>query len=289
MCRTSVIVPAYNEGDSIEDTLEKLTKLKELLQCEIVVVNDGSTDDTHEKITSFMEKKGVDVTYLRHEYNLGYGAALKTGMKQARHEIITIIDADATYPFDRIRDLLDTLEQDKACDMVVGSRTGDDVTYPLLKKIPKYFIKKLAVYISGRKIPDINSGLRSFKKSVAMKFFRLYPQGFSFTTTITMAMLCSGYEVRYININYYKRVGKSKIKPIRDTLRFFELLLRMAMYFNPLKVFMPMALLGMGVSAFVLGRDVWLGDLTQGSVLMPIATMLFLSIGLLADMIVKKI
>jgi len=172
--------------------------------------------------------------------------------------------------------------------MVVGSRNGLNVSYPLIKKIPKYFIIKLANYISGVKIPDINSGLRIFKKETAMHFFHLYPQGFSFTTTITMSMLCGGYDVEFVPIDYYEREGKSKIRPIRDTINFFTLLVKMAMYYNPFKFFAPITIIFAFISIFTVTKDFSRGDLSESSVLFPMATLLFLTLGLLADLIVKR-
>ena len=127
--------------------------------------------------------------------------------------------------------------------MVVGSRTGENVKIPLIRKPAKWFIGKLANYITGQKIPDINSGLRVFKKKAFLPFQNIIPDGFSFTTTITLGMLSSGYKVKFIPIDYFHRDGKSKIKPIRDTINFIKLILKIGLYFAPLKIFMPISVM----------------------------------------------
>ncbi|MBA7557708.1 hypothetical protein ES705_50477 [subsurface metagenome] len=210
---------------------------------------------------------------------------MKTGLRHSNYNLICITDADRTYPNDQIPVLFDYLLKNKL-DMVVGARTGEKVSYPLIKRIPKFFITKLANYISNYKIPDINSGLRIFKRNIAMEFFHIFPKGFSFTTTITMGMLCSDYEVEYLPINYYKREGKSKIQPWKDTIGFFKLLLKIALYFNPFKFFKPIIWLFIIFSLYFLVRDVfYLKDLTQGSVFFPI---IFFSLGLMTDLIIKR-
>ena len=176
----TVIVPVYNEVDSIKTAFDVIhSKLKETtIPFEIVAVNDGSSDGSAELLNELKE-----IHVIHHKVNKGYGAALKTGLRHAKYETICITDADGTYPTGIIPKLY-SYYADNELDMVVASRTGENVSYPFLKKIPKYAIVKLANYISNTKIPDINSGLRIFNKSLALKYFHLYPNGFSFTTTI---------------------------------------------------------------------------------------------------------
>ncbi len=281
----SILIPIYNEGKSIVNTIKQIKdELKSVeFNWEIICINDGSIDNSFEIIN---EQK--EVIAINHKINKGYGAALKTGLRIAKYDTICITDADGTYPNDRIPDLFGYYISNHL-DMIIGSRNGDDVSYPFIKKIPKFFISKLANYISNSKIDDINSGLRIFNKSIAFEFFHLYPNGFSFTTTITMGMLCSDYEVEYIPINYYKREGESKINPWKDTIGFFKLLLKIALYFNPFKFFAPIIWFFVILSIAFLSRDIFYSNnLSQGGVLFPMFVLLFFSMGLLADLIIKR-
>ncbi|MBI4311507.1 MAG: glycosyltransferase family 2 protein [Chloroflexi bacterium] len=234
----SVIVPAFNEENGIGPVLEKLRQIMagSRLEHEILVVDDGSSDGTAAAIRQH------DVRFVQHKVNKGYGAALKTGIRNARYPIIAITDADGTYPNERLPELVRVVIQ-KDADMAVGSRTGPNVSIPLIRKPAKWFINRLAETAAGQRIPDLNSGLRVFRRSMALRMFNLLPSGFSFTTTITLAMLTNGYSVTYVPIDYHERTGRSKIKPIRDTISFMQLVLRMALYFAPLKIFIPLSLL----------------------------------------------
>jgi glycosyltransferase involved in cell wall biosynthesis len=226
------------------------------------------------------------VRVLTHQQNRGYGAALKTGIRQAKHDLIVITDSDGTYPNERIPDLV---ALSREADMVVGSRTGDNVTYPLIRKIPKLFLKRFAEWMAHQPIPDMNSGLRVFRKSVAERFLNILPNGFSFTTTITLAMMTNGYSVHYEPIDYHPRVGKSKIKPIRDTLRFVQLILRTGMYFAPLRVFLPVAAVFFSGFLFTLYQDIFIrNDLTERTLILFVTATQLCMFSLLADMIDKR-
>jgi glycosyltransferase involved in cell wall biosynthesis len=280
----SIIIPVYNESKSIEKTLDHIRGYlgKAEIPFEIITVNDGSNDGSESLLQAI-----PGIILVNHKKNRGYGASLKTGLRHSRFDVICITDADETYPNDRIPELYGIFRKN-GLDMLVGSRTGDNISYPFIKKIPKFFIIKLANYITNSHIPDINSGLRVFSKKRAMEFFHLYPDGFSFTTTITCGMLSRGYEVEFIPIDYFKREGKSKIHPIRDTAGFFKLLLKIALYFNPFKFFKPIILVFGLISVYFLVRDLfYLQDLTQGSIFFPVVTLIFFSLGLMADLIIK--
>lgn len=285
MTALSIIIPIYNEEKNIETTIGTIRDVLtgSNIKWEIIAINDGSDDKSLEIL-----HRMKDITIISHKTNKGYGSSLKTGIRHAKYNDITITDADGTYPNKKIPEMFDYYIENKL-DMLVGARTGKNVSYPFYKKIPKFFISKLSNYISNTKIPDINSGLRIFKKDIALKYFHLYPNQFSFTTTITLCMLCSGYEVDFLPVDYFKRVGKSKIRPIRDTIQFFNLLLKIAIYFNPFKFFFPIITLFSVVSIGVLIRDVfYLKDLTQSGVLLPVFTFLLFILGLLADLIIKR-
>lgn len=281
----SALIPCYNEQASIERTVAEIEQVIEGLDAEIIVVNDGSSDGSH----TILQKLADDgrILLLRHPINRGYGTALKTGIRAATSNNIAIMDADGTYPIEKIPMMFERYKQENL-DMIIGSRTGENVNYPLIKKIPKFFITKFAEYISGEKIIDINSGLRIFRKDVALQFFNIIPSGFSFTTTITMSMLSKGYFVDYEPIDYFEREGKSKIHPIKDTIGFFSLLIRIVMYFNPLRFFMPFVIMLGLISVGFITKDVLRLDLSSSSVLFPILTLITIFMALIADLIVTK-
>jgi glycosyltransferase involved in cell wall biosynthesis len=277
----SILIPAFNEEGAIAETVETIRKqavfFKEL---EIVVINDGSSDRTGEIA------RGLPVTLIEHAVNRGYGAALKTGLQQARFEYILIADADGTYPLEEIPRLMADAQTH---DMVVGARTGEVVEVPLIRRPAKWIITRLAEYLSQQTIPDLNSGLRVFRKTVALRFLTLYPDGFSFTTTITLAMLTNHYRVKFIPINYHKRVGKSSIHPVRDFTNFTILIIRICAYFKPLNVFVPPALvmIALGVLKGIkdYGFEHHIGLLAA---VLALTGVQMLFIGLLADLIDQR-
>lgn len=237
MVDVSIVVPAYNEEKAIAESLRELQQeLQDVpWRYEVIVVDDGCQDGT---VCQARSVPGI--TVISHAQNRGYGAALKTGIRQAQGDIIVITDGDGTYPARFIPPIVEAL---KSADMVVGSRTGTISKIPAIRRPAKWFLNKLASFLAETKIPDLNSGLRAFRKEAVLPFFGILPSGFSFTTTITLAMLCNDYRVRYEPIDYVQRVGKSKIKPFQDTYRFILLVLRTVCLFNPLKVFLPPAFL----------------------------------------------
>lgn len=248
MKRLSIVIPAFNEEQSIVSTVEKVRDMlvHSRMDGEIIVVNDGSTDATG----SLAEASGARV--LNHGRNLGYGASLKTGIRGSESELIAISDADGTYPVERLPDLLDAMN---GAEMAVGSRTGESVRIPIMRKPAKWVLSRLANRLTGTRIPDLNSGLRVFTRSLASRYMHLLPEGFSFTTTITVASLCDGVTVKFIPIDYHKREGESKIRP-GHFLSFLMLVFRLAVLFRPLKVFLPVSLL-----LFMLGSMKLLLDL----------------------------
>ena len=280
----SVIIPAYKEENSLEKVLDDVKKNTTLEnnEAEIIVVDDGSEDKTSE----IAKLKGVKV--LRHEKRYGYGKALKTGIQVAKNEIIVILDGDGSYPADEIPVLLRDIDK---YDMVIGSRTKKGVKMSLLRKIPKYILAKLSEYLVMEKIPDVNSGLRVFKKSIYKKYLYLLPSGFSFTLTITLAFVSNNERVKFVAIDYYKRKGISKIRPIYDTLNFFLLIIRTILCFNPLRVLFPMALFFICISvivglysAFIIGRF-----LDVSVTLLFTFGIQLLVLGLIADLINRRV
>lgn len=280
----SVIIPAYNEEQGLHDSIAELHSVLEQIPYpnEVIVVDDGSLDRTAELA------RAEHVQLLTHLHNLGYGASLKTGIKYAQGEWIVITDADGTYPARYIPQLLAYMSE-HGYDMAVGARTGENVNVPLVRRPAKWIITQLASYLTGFKIPDLNSGLRVFRRDLVEKFLPLLPDGFSFTTTITLASLVNGYKVWFEPIDYLPRVGRSKIKPARDTFNFIILILRTVMFYQPLKVFLPLSFL-----LFLLGLAVLFGSYlftpkvmdTTVIVIFMTAIQMF-AIGMLADLITR--
>jgi glycosyltransferase involved in cell wall biosynthesis len=282
----SVVVPAYNEERSVATVVMAISDrlARTGWPFEVIVVDDGSTDDTATLA------RAAGAILLRHVANRGYGAALKTGIRHARHELVCVADADGTYPIERIPELATHLVRHH-CDMVVGARVGRHVAIPFLRRPAKWIIRRLAELVSGQPIPDVNSGLRVLWRAVALRFFALLPDGFSFTTTITLAMLTNGYAVECLPIDYLSRTGRSKIRPIRDTMNFVALVLRIALYFAPLKIFLPLSALLMLVAGvwalftlLVLRR---LADISSLVILM--AAVQVGTVGLLAELINQRL
>lgn len=281
--KISVIIPTYNEKESVASVIDGLKNVlaNNDYENEIIVVDDASTDNTAEIV------RNKDVRLLQHETNRGYGAALKYGIDNASYDIIVIIDADGTY---RPEDLPMLLEAIKEYDMVVGARTGEISRIPLVRKPAKWILNRLADYLTETKIPDLNSGLRVFKKEKVQKFFPILPSGFSFTTTITLSMLTNNYSVKYIPVHYLKREGKSKIRPVRDTINFIQLIIRTIIYFDPLKVFLPVSLFLLFASVAILFYSFFytpkVMDIT--TIVLFVSSIHMLGIGMIADLIVKK-
>jgi len=279
----TAIIPAHNEVDGVAEVVtrvrEELTRLAGA-QHEVVVVDDASTDGTGAAAAA------AGARVLTHRVNLGYGAALKTGLRGARFETILITDADGTYPPESIGELLPELEHS---DMVVGSRRGAKVHIPMERRPAKWVLKVTAEFLASRKIPDLNSGLRAFRRSDAMQFMSLYPSGFSFTTTITLAYLSRDLLVNYVAIDYHPRVGKSKLRPIRDTKNLFLTVVRSILVFNPLRVCVPVSLLMFAVALFValVPRDEH-GNIYDGTITILVTSALqIMIVGFLADMLVR--
>ena len=284
----SLVIPIYNEENMVDDLFERLANLRKALpECEVIVVNDGSTDKTKENL----EKESSSPWVILHqETNMGYGAALKRGIRASCRKFVAICDADGTYPVDRIPEFY-RLAIDEKLDMVIGARTGGNVNIPLIRRPAKWVLRKLANYLSGHSIPDLNSGLRLMKKSEIERFYNILPSGFSFTTTITLAMLPNHLAVRLVPIDYFVRTGSSKIHPIKDVLNFIQLICRTILYFNPLRIFVPLSILCMLAAFASLGLTIhFLGqaaDVTFGVLIT--ASIQVLAVGLLADMIDKRL
>ena len=228
----TLVIPAYNEEKNIANVLTEIKTLSNLFK-EIIVVDDGSKDNTSKEVN-----RVGGVKLVRHPYNIGYGAALKTGARAATSEFVMYIDADGQHQTKDIKRLLEHVDK---FDMVIGARNNESKITPL-RIIGKSIIRFTANYFAGREIPDLNSGFRIIKKSIIMQFIHLLPDKFSFTTTITLACIKSGYSIKYVPIKTLKTVGKSKIKPFRDGAKFIYLIVKTTLLFSPMRVFMPVIL-----------------------------------------------
>ena len=227
----SFVIPAYNEADAVGPLLLELHAA--FPTAEIIVVNDASMDGTALAVAKH------PVTLLTNVQNFGYGYSLKRGIREARGEHVIILDADGSYPVPEVSRLI--TEYEKGFDMVVGARHGQYYRGSLVKRIGRFFFRMLSEFATGRHIPDINSGLRIFRKEVALRFFSTLSSGFSFTTTITLAFMLNAYSVTYISIEYHKRKGNSKVRYIRDTLRSAQIIVEAIATYNPLKIFILIA------------------------------------------------
>jgi glycosyltransferase involved in cell wall biosynthesis len=278
----SVIIPAYNEENGVYPVVSELRELlaKLSITAEIIVVDDGSTDETGARAAS------AGARVLRHRSNRGYGASLKTGILAAKYDVIAITDADGTYPAEHLPALLADLESN---DMVVGARIGRKAKIPLVRKPAKWVLNRMADYVTGIRIPDLNSGLRTFRRDLALQYLPILCDQFSFTTTLTLSMLCDNYTVSYVPIQYRARTGKSKIVPW-DVGNFAILILRMAMLFRPLKVFAPIAMLfltyGIVKASLDLTRD---QNVSASAVIGFISALVIILIGMLADSIAIRL
>jgi glycosyltransferase involved in cell wall biosynthesis len=271
----SIVIPAYNEGAHVAEEIHAVRRAMQATgwDFEIIVVDDGSADDTAEKAAA------AGVRVFRHPRNRGYGAALKRGIAAARHDWILITDADGTYPAESIPQLLARAADN---DMVVGARIGENVAIPIERRPAKWFLRKLASYLADQDLLDLNSGLRLMRKDLVQRYLYLLPSGFSFTTTITLACACNDHRVEYLPIDYLRRRGSSKIRP-RHAYDFTLLILRTIVFFNPLKVFIPLgallALLGIGKFVY----DVFRENLSESAIFFLLAALIIWCVGLLAD------
>jgi glycosyltransferase involved in cell wall biosynthesis len=282
----SFVIPALNEGESA------LTVVGELIAFlgpapypwEIILVDDGS-DATHRPV---IEQAGLDagIRLIHHDCPRGYGAAIKSGIREARHPWIAIIDADGTYP---VASFADLLPRRGNADMVVGSRQNKVRAIPWARRPAKWLITRFASYVARRKIPDVNSGMRVFRREWAEKYKRLLPDGFSLTTTLTIALIRDQARVEFVPIDYLKRRGRSKIRPLRDFSNFVMTILRLSMAFDPLRVVLPLFFTSGALTVGSLARDLYYRNLADTTLFLFLFSMLILMIGLLADLINRKL
>jgi glycosyltransferase involved in cell wall biosynthesis len=277
----SVIIPAYNEQAVIASVVDQVHRVLGPLgrPYETIVVDDGSDD-----CTAF-RARASGARIIAHPYNIGNGAAVKTGIRSARGRILVMLDGDGQHPPDAIPRLLEKLGP---YDMVVGARMSSSAT-DLHRDVANRAFSGLATYVSGQRIEDLTSGFRAIKTDVARQFVSLLPNSFSYPSTITLAAIRSGYSLAYVPVRTTRRIGKSKIQPLRDGYRFLLIILKITTLYSPLKLFMPISILmflvGLGYGLykiFVLGARYG----PTSAMLMSTAVVVFL-VGLVSEQIAQ--
>jgi glycosyltransferase involved in cell wall biosynthesis len=256
---------------------------------ELLVIDDKSTDNTLEVLQEALPRF-PRMRLMPFQRNGGSGTARRIGSSEAYGRIVVWTDSDMTYPNERIPEFVQYLLDHPETDQVVGARTTEQGTHKLLRVPAKWVIRKVAETLAGTKIPDLNSGLRAFRREVSLPYLRLLPPGFSCVTTITLSFLSNQHTVDYLPIDYAKRAGTSKFHFIRDAYRYILQVLRMVMYFNPIKVLMPLALtlLTVGTIKAIVDMSIYFFHITTNSLLLIVTGLLIASVALLADLIVRS-
>jgi glycosyltransferase involved in cell wall biosynthesis len=287
----TVVLPAYNEQDHVLAEVERICAALDAseLSYELLAIDDASTDGTLD-VLRHAEEKFPHVQVLAFRRNGGSGTARRIGTQMARGQVVVWTDADMTYPNERIPELVRVLRDDPSYDQVVGARTTEEGTHKILRVPAKWLIRKVAERLTNQRIPDLNSGLRAFRREVALPYLRLLPPGFSCVTTITLAFLSNQHDIRYVEIDYAKRAGTSKFHFVRDAYRYILQVLRMVMYFDPLKVLMPLALwlVGIGLVKGVVDMVRHPFYFPASTVLLVVSGLLVGSLALLADLVVRS-
>jgi glycosyltransferase involved in cell wall biosynthesis len=287
----TIVLPCYNEQDHVLLELERISAAMDAsgYSYELLAIDDKSTDNTLEVLRGARERF-PKMRLMPFRRNGGSGTARRIGTQEARGKIVVWTDADMTYPNERIPEFVRYLDDNRDVDQVVGARTSEEGTHKWARVPAKWVIRRIASFLSGTKIPDLNSGLRAFRRDVSLPYLRLLPPGFSCVTTITMAFLSNQHPVDYVSIDYAKRAGFSKFHPFGDAYRYILQVLRMVMYFNPLKVLMPFALWVMAVGSVKL-----IFDLARYDFHVATSTLLLLFVGfqvavlaLIGDLVVRS-
>jgi glycosyltransferase involved in cell wall biosynthesis len=276
------VIPAYNEAAAVELTVAAARAALQrsgLTDFEVLVVDDGSSDGTGQRAAA------AGATVVVHPHNAGYGRSVKDGISAARHDTIVIADSDGTYPLDRIADLL--AEYRRGFNMVVGHRPAGHLQDSAVKRPLRRVLQLLVEFTVGRKIPDVNSGLRVFSRAEVLPYYHHLCDTFSFTTSLTLAYLMTGRFVAWVPIAYGARIGSTKVRLFRESLRTLQYIVQAIVYYNPIKIFLLMsglcAAFGLTslLAAFALHLTV--GYLVGAGALL-IAVLVF-ALGLLADLL----
>jgi len=277
----SVLIPAYNEAEIIADVVSGVRATMERLNrpYEILVIDDGSTDETA------LRAQNTGTRVISHPYNIGNGAAVKTGIRQAKGDILVMMDGDGQHNPECIAPMLEKIGR---YDMVVGARSGDSESH-FHRDLANRLYNLFASYICKRKIQDLTSGFRAVKSDIARQFISMLPNSFSYPTTITMGVIHEGYSLTYVPIKTNRRVGKSKIRLIADGSRFLLIILKIATLLSPMRVFLPVGLaifltgVGYGLFRFfVLGRSYG-----QASAMLITMSIVVFMVGLVSEQVAQ--
>jgi glycosyltransferase involved in cell wall biosynthesis len=287
----TIVLPCYNEQEHVQAEIERITTAMDGsgFSYELLVIDDKSTDNTLKVLQEALPHY-PSMRLMPFRRNGGSGTARRIGTGEAYGRIVVWTDADMTYPNERIPEFVQYLHDNPDVDQVVGARTTEQGTYKLLRVPAKWAIRKIAERLASTRIPDLNSGLRAFRRDVSLPYLRLLPPGFSCVTTITMSFLSNQHSVDYLPIDYAKRAGSSKFHFVKDAYRYVLQVLRMVMYFNPIKVLMPLALwiLGLGVVKTVVDVVRYNFHVTPSALLLIVSGLIIGSMALLADLIVRS-
>lgn len=279
----SIIIPAYNEAVGLPDVINKIhVVFQGVSHYEIVVIDDGSIDETKAVAASHGARVLVNPT------NMGYGFSLKRGFRAARNDCTVMVDADGTYPIEKIPELI--TEYEKGFDMVVGARQGKEYYSSFTKSIARHFFKWMSEFVVGKKIPDINSGLRVVRRSKIMPHLADLSNAFSFTTSTTLIFFLQHYFIKYVPIQYQARQGKTKVKYVRDALRTMQIMMEIIAVYNPIKLFLLIASLPAAVALvlLVIGLTRYLILLTILAVPLFGLSLLIIALGFMATVLRKR-
>ena len=288
----TVVLPCYNEAEHVLAEVERIAAALDASEFgyEILAIDDASTDATLAVLRGAL----ADHPHLRvlpFRRNGGSGTVRRIGTQLARGEIVVWTDADLTYENDRIPELVRILRDDPSYDQVVGARTSEEGTHKWARVPAKWFIRKIAEWLTKSRIPDLNSGLRAFRREVSLPYLRLLPAGFSCVTTLTIAFLSNQHDILYVETAYAKRAGVSKFHFLHDAYRYILQVLRMVMYFDPLRVLMPVALWLLVIGALKTVADLIRYQtpyLANNTVLLVVTGVMIASLALLADLVVRS-
>ena len=278
----SFVLPAYNEEKAVAASIQQARQVMQQLPektYEILVIDDNSTDAT----ADIAAREGVFV--IQRKINGGSGASRKTGIRAARGDIVVMYDVDGTYDISKLPEMLKYFPE---YDQVNGARVREMGTLKLIRAPAKWVLRKFASYLSGVNIPDLNTGFKVFKREIMLRYLWVIPNGFSCVTTMTLAFLCNDHPVKYVATEYYSRIGKSKFHPIKDTAKYFTTIIRIILFFAPMRIFGQIGLFLLALGTFTTFRHKLLLDYVKTSdiILLLAAAQLF-AIGLLAELIIS--
>jgi glycosyltransferase involved in cell wall biosynthesis len=271
----SIVLPAYNEAAIIGKIVSRLKSLHP--NAEILVVDDKSEDETAS------ESRRAGARVVQHLYNMGNGAAIKSGARHASGDVLVFMDADGQHDDRDIQKLLEKIEE--GYDLVVGARSSDTQAN-LFRGLGNKLLNMFASIMTGHRIPDLTSGFRAVRRAPFIEFMFLMPNGFSYPTTSTMAFLRSGHAVAYVPIRARQRVGQSKINLFRDGMRFLVIIMKVTTLFSPMRLFLPLGLL---FFALGLGRYLYFyiqtNQFSNMSGVLFVTSVLIFLIGLISEQI----